>query len=295
MDEATDTRLENELLVVFTRKSVWDHVLGVLSRWHTLLLTALGIFGVIWTMFEAPAYLLESDLSDSRFYVGALLASVFGAIVWTIREYTHDCPPGFEHESLGARRIAQLQRTRWEHRLAAQLLQDVLTDLDDELAALSEGRVFVPIESAPDFRQYISWAGLGPSSVLRMVDVGQKLLVLDLPSALGAANSPSKPREIRATVYRIRDLYAETVAFERGRRAVKPPDGAERLHELQLGWTDPVREGVRQMFEYFERVRELPLKGDQQLTFTMTMGEFASSGAFCEELDRLERLGLHLQ
>lgn len=289
--QVEDGIVRHELVMRFTRKGVWDHARGLLARWRAFSFTAIAIFGVLWTGIEAPAYLLKADLRDARFYIGAIFVSLVGAAIWTARSYVHDCPAGFEHESLSARRIAQLQRERWEHRLANELLQDVLRDLDDELAALSEGRVFVHIERQLDPPEYIQWVGLGPNNVQRMVAVAKKLLIHDLPTALGSEDEGRKPLAIRAVVYRIRDLYRETVAFERSRRAVEPPAGAEHLHELQLGWTEPVRDGVRQMFDFFAKVLSLGSLDEQQVAFTVTMDEPPNLQAFNLELDRIESTG----
>lgn len=61
--------------------------------------------------------------------------------------------------------------------------------------------------------------------------------------------------------------------FERLRQAVLPPEGTERLHELQFGWTDPVRSGVQQMFEYFARILSLKSLADGEVTFEVKMDE----------------------
>lgn len=287
----SDGIVANKLVVKFTRKSFFDHVVGVAHKWRTFLLTAVAIFGV-WMTAEAPAYFLDAALRDGSFYLGGVTISLAGALFWTIRAYLRDCPVGLEHESPNARRIAQVQRARWEYRLARQLLQDVLLDLDDELAALADGRVFVPVERKPDPTDYAEWAGLGPANVLRMLEVAQQLLVLDLPTALGSPDNDGKPREIRNVVYRIRDLYRATLAFEQSRRSVEPPEGAERLHELQFGWTDPVRDGVRQMFGFFEAVLDLESIKDAEVAYTVTMDSPANVQKFNEELERLTARGL---
>jgi len=283
-----DAPSQNELFMSFICKSFWDHVRGFASLWRTFLLTALGVFGVIWTCFEAPSYFLHANLSGGSFYVGAIAASIIVAGGWTAREYLHVCPPGFERESKAAQRIAHLQRPRWEHALARQLLRDVLLDIDEELAALSDGRVFVLIEQQPSWPEYIHWVGLGPDNALRMVQVASQLIVSDLPLALGSAEETYKPQSIRKVIYRIRDLYRETVAFERSRRAVQPPEGAERLHNLQLGWTDPIRNAVKQLFEFFDEILSLPSLEGQAVSFTVTIDEPENLSEFLAELSRLQ-------
>ena len=53
-------------------------------------------------------------------------------------KFNPDCPDSFKDESTAVKRIVQIQRTRWEHRLAQQLLKEKLLDLDNELYAISE-------------------------------------------------------------------------------------------------------------------------------------------------------------
>ena len=278
---------QTSVVAHFTYKGMMDHARALATHWRFFVLTAIGIYGALWTVFEAPAFLAGANLRNRGFYLSTFVVAVVGAFVWTIRNYVRDCPPGFEHESRAAQRIAQVQRPRWEHRLAGQLLTDIMLDLDDELQALSQGRVFVPVERRPDFAEYVEWAALAPDNLLRMVDVAQRLLILDLPTALASDDEAGKPHAIRTVVYRIRDLYRETVAFERSRRAVAAPEGAERLHELQLGWTDPVRDAVRQMFDFFDRILALEKTDNQTVAFTVVIGEPPNVDAFCKELDRI--------
>lgn len=142
-----DGLVANELVARFTHKSLWDHLCSLAVKWPLFSLTSLAVFGVLWTLLEAPAYLLETNFRGARFYIGAIVASLLCGAFWTVRSYLRGCPEGIERESTQARRIAQVQGARWEYRLAKQLLQDALRDLDDELAALSVGRVFVLIEA----------------------------------------------------------------------------------------------------------------------------------------------------
>ena len=179
--------LSNQLVAHFSRKTVLDHAKGLLRHWQLFAATAVSIFVALYAVLEAPSFFLETDLRGARFFYGSIIASVFCAGLWTVRTYLNDCPAGLEKESAKARRIAQVQRARWEYRLADCLLKDVLLELDDELVALSQARVYVPIARKPDLGDYIEWMKLGPPNLLRMIEVGQRLLVLDLPTALGSS------------------------------------------------------------------------------------------------------------
>ena len=114
-----DGRIVNEMVMQFCRKGFRDHLTGIATRWGTYSLTAISVFTVLFTGIQAPAYFLKIDFGDPRLYLGTIIGSLLVALFWTVREYLNDFPAGSENESRAARRIAQLQRARWEHRLTA--------------------------------------------------------------------------------------------------------------------------------------------------------------------------------
>jgi hypothetical protein len=288
-DEAPISR-EGEM--TFTRKSVLDHIQGVLSRWRPMLLTAVSVFGVTWTMSEAASYFLHADLSGVGRLLTVLVFSVIASVVWAVSSYISDAPQGFADESHAVRRIAQLQPKRWEALLARQLLRDALERYDEELQAARENRVFVPIEAKLTPEEYVDWSRRRMENLSRMLEVGTRLLVLDFMGAVMSVYSDHKPAQIRSVVYRIRDFYAATVQFELDRHRVQPPDGAERLHELQSDWSNPIREGVQQLYGILDRLIDLDLKKDSRLDLTITMDSPPHVDEYGAEISRLERDGV---
>jgi hypothetical protein len=125
--------VSSETHMGFSYKTGWEHVRCVLARWRSLLLTALAVFGGVWTIVEVSAYFLDIDLRGPLLYAVAAVAALASAVGRTIYAYLHGCPDGLEEESAAARRIAQIQRPQWEFRLARQLLQD-------KLQTICEGR-----------------------------------------------------------------------------------------------------------------------------------------------------------
>lgn len=212
------------------------------------------------------------------------------ALVHAIHVYLHACPEGLEEESAVARRIAQVQRPHWEFRLGRQLLTEKLHALDAELRDMLEGRMFIGIGKRLSLEEYLSWAQTRPDNLLRMVDVARQLLLVDLPSVLtGQEGRPAEPATILSVVNRIRDLYAVTVTYERDMRAVAPPDELTSLHALQVGWTNPIRDGMQQMFHFLDAVLSLSPRGNHEVDFTIKLDAPPNVDAFCAELDRLTR------
>lgn len=280
----------SEVHMQFSCKTVWDHMCCVLARWRLLMLVALAVFGALWTIVEASAYFLNIDLRGWLLYTLAGVAALGSALVRAIYAYLHECPDGLEGESAIARRIAQVQRPHWEFRLGRQLLEDKLHALDAELRDVLSRRVFVGVGRRLSIGDYFSWAQTRPDNLLRMVDVAKHLLLVDFPSVLTAQEGrPAEPAAILSVVNRIQDLYAVTVTYEREMHAIAPPDEFRALHALQAGWTNPIRDGMQQMFHFLDAVLSLGPMGSHEVDFTIKFDAPPNIDAFCHELDRLTR------
>lgn len=283
-----DGVISNQSEMQLSRKTLWDHIGGIAVRWPQFVVAFVAVFGVFWTVTETATYFVNADFRGFRFYAVVVGFSFVAAACWVYRLYVNAYPPGFDTESPRARRIAQLQRTKWEFLLAHELLSSALRDLDDEFAALSEERVFVPITRRMDVTEYMEWVGLASDNLSRMVDIAQKLLVVDFATALGCSDFDARPAAIRSTVRRVRELYSDSIAFERSRREVQPPEGWESLYALQFGWSDPIRDGVRQLFDMLDQAIAIDKKAKKPtLQFTVVLGEPQNTAPFCAEVERL--------
>jgi hypothetical protein len=151
-----------------------------------------------------------------------------------------------------------------------------------------EGRVFIPVTRQLSTEDYFSWARTRPDNLLRTVEVAKQLLLADFPLAIASQEGRSAdPAAILSVVNRIRDLYAQTVAYEKDSHAIATPDALVILHALQVGWTDPIRDGMQQMFQFLDTVLSLKTGGDHKVSFTIKIDAPANVEAFCHELDRL--------
>jgi len=281
---STETRMQ------FSHKSLWDHAVCVLAHWPSLLLTALAVFGALWTVVAASSYFLDVSLRGWGLFAITIALALSSASCRAIYAYHHGCPEGLEDESSAARRIAQIQRPKWEFHLARRLLDDKLRGLDRELKDIIERRVFIPIDRRLSATDYMDWVETRPESALRMIDGTQQLLVVDFPLAIASQKGrPADPSAILSVVNRIRDLYAESVAFERATHAVAPPNAFQAAHALQVGWTDPIRNGVQQLLQFLDTVLTLDPRSDHEVSFKITYGEPPNVVGFCKELARLQR------
>ena len=136
----------------------------------------------------------------------------------------------------------------------------------------------------------MEWGRLRQKNLRKMIEIAKTLLVMDLSSSINSKKDhPAESPAIIATVRRISNLYAETIIFERQNHAVEPPEGLERLHALQFGWTAPIRDGVHQVFEFLDSLIELDTRKKEKVDFTITFGSPPNVDRYCDELDRLSR------
>lgn len=249
--------------------------------WHIFLST-------MW-WHSTTSYFLKIDLTGPKPYIGMALLSLMAALVYTGRRYVHTVPEGFEPESRMIQRLAHLKRPRWEYRLGLNLLRDRLSSTDQKLSELLAGRRHVPISRKLEPSEYMKWLTIRPANLLRMVAVAKALLVFDLPNAMMARdNSEVYPQQILQSVERIDQFYLQIYEFELEGFSIEPPEGFEKIHQIQNGWTQVIREGVHQMFDFLQQVLDADLKKKNALiAFTITIEAPTRLKEFEEELDRL--------
>ncbi|NQT20907.1 MAG: hypothetical protein HQ592_14465 [Planctomycetes bacterium] len=273
----------------FSHKTWWHHVRGVFGRPLELLGAITAIFGTLWTVGEASIQLLEFNPRGWYSYLALFASSLFGAIAWQVYRYVNLCPPGLEGTSRKARRIAHLQRPKWEFALAKALLAERVAPIDRECGDLLDGNVFVLATKPRDFMDYFRWLQSRTDNLSRMLEAAKFLLLHQLPSSMqSSAESHALPDRILAAVDAVARFYRETVEFERSSHAIIPPDDFVKLHRLQLGWAEPIRGGVLQMFRFLHRMCELDPDKEETVQFTIEFKEPPNVDEYCAELGRLE-------
>lgn len=217
------------------------------------------------------------------------LLSVLVAFGWEVSEYLQSCPDGLENTSPRAQRIAHLQRTKWEFELAKILLAQRLGPIDREYTDLLNNATFVSSERPEDLRAYLRWIGSRHDNLFKMLEVAQQLMLRKLPLALVSTKDKAAcPKAILSAVESLVIFYRDTVEFERQSRTVLPPPPFRRLHELQFGWTQPIRDAVLQLFQLMQQICDVDADTNVQIAFTITFPEPPRVNEFCAELNSLE-------
>lgn len=273
----------------FSYKTLGDHLHDFLRRPLPILVFAVAIFGVLWTFGEAAIQLTDANPRGWFSYGLLIAASVIASLMWNGYLYLHRVPEGLDDVSPHAQRIAHLQRPRWEFRYAKSVLAQLLGPIDRECRDLLDGKVSVLAERPRDFREYVSWLQGRPDNMLRMLEIANQLMLIDLPKALTSTkDKPASPKNILDVSLAIQRFYQETVNCERSSLAILPPEECQRLHQLQVGWSQPIRDAILQLFDYLQQICELDYRKNSYLQYTIEFGECPNIDEFCTELNRLE-------
>lgn len=273
----------------FSYKTIWNHLYCFTKRPLPILVVTAAIFGAFMTFSEATILFTDAMPRGWGTYGALFGVSLFISLFWNAYQYLHYIPEGFENVSAYAQRLAHLQRPLWEFRLAKTLLAQRLAPLERELRDMEAGRLFVIAKKPKNLRSYIRWSNARIENLVNMLSVAQQLLLNDFPAALQSTiDKHANPKTILGAVETLARFYGETVKFERSSRAVMPSENLRKLHQHQLGWSEPIRDGVRQLFQFLQQMCECNPDGDNHISFTIVFDEPPGCSQFREELIRLK-------
>jgi len=273
----------------FSKKSLLIHLRDFfLPLWPIFTIT-IAIFGVLWTFSEAIIQFTDSLPLGWRSLLILLVSSFLLALFWNLYRYLNRLPMGFEQVSKHSKRIAHLQKSKWEFLLAKSLLEEKIGPLDRELEDLIAGKQFVPASKPESFLSYYYWLGSRPRNMNNMLEVANKLLIDDFPKSLQSSEKkPANPLTILHAVETLARFYRDTIEYERSSRAILPSEKLSNLHSLQLGWTEPIRAAVRQLFDFLDDICMFNPKSGEQISFVIKFEEIPNIDEFLAEVKRLE-------
>ncbi|MCP4678232.1 MAG: hypothetical protein GY854_22505, partial [Deltaproteobacteria bacterium] len=242
-----DPITENAATFAFSYKTLWDHTVGVLSRPLALVTFASASFGGLWSIYEASVSSLNLQANRLVAYAWILGIAVVCSVIARIWAYINTCPDGLEDLSPAARRVAHLQRTKWEFRFAKSVLAQLISPIDREWQDIRNDNVYMVATPPRDCRSYFKWLSGRTENLFRMLRVAKKTMLFEIPKALTSTEEEhAGPKKILDSLQTITQLYRESVAFEKSSLAIIPPEEFEKVHELQAGWSEPIRDAVHQ-------------------------------------------------
>ncbi len=284
-----DLKLMYRASIEFPHKTILQHVVSIFSRPVALCVTFMCVLGSIWLAAEIAIELLGTEIVGYKALFQIVGLSLVLSFLRQVSNYTKECPRGFEQTSQRAQRIANLRPNKWESRLALQLLAERIGPIDRECRRLLDRQAIVASEKRFDFAEYWGWNTSRSQNMQVMIRHTNNLLVREfIPSVVSTSSIPAEPLKILAAVEALERLYLGTVQFERATMSVTPPTGCEKAHSLQLGWAEPVRDAVLQLFRVLEHLRTLDPTSDELHELSISFKSPPSFEAYLEECDKLE-------
>ena len=176
-DDLDEPIANNSAIFAFSYKTLWDHTVGVLSRPLLFLTFASASFGGLWSMYEVTVTSLNLEANRLAAYAWILGVSIVCSAIARIWAYINTCPDGLEDLSPTARRIAHLQRPKWEIRFAKSVLAQLISPIDREWQDIRNENVYVVATPPRDFRTYFKWLSGRPENMFRMLRVANKTML----------------------------------------------------------------------------------------------------------------------
>jgi hypothetical protein len=276
--------------VTFSYVPLRNHAIEILKRpwcvvWHTL--SSLGIAWLIWSIVAAFQGWQTIAAIPLATIVAASLAC---GIAISVYYYINEAPAGLGQVNKRARRLAHLRPLKWEYRMAQSLLAERISPLNQELQQMTSGSLFIEGRRCPNLASYLEWLETRANNLQRLVAVFTEVMIEQLPRAVcSTSKMEAEPLRILNAVDAVARVYEDTINLERDARAVIPPEGWERLHEIQLRWTDPFRKAIVEQFDNLQRIIDVDPEDDAHISLVVELGELPHSEEFGIEMDRLHR------
>lgn len=285
---SNDPRIAQQ--VSFYKKSLVEHSHQCLCMyWRRFAATALAVLGCLWMIVELGSYFLGWHL-EGLTLLGLLLgASLAASILATVSAYRQHCPVRFENESAKARKIAHLQPARWEAGLVKEMLLSRLPTIRSRYNALEKNEIFVGL-STPivDIQQYVIWSQARFDDIKAILRVYKNIVFGKLMPSVLAGDRPASADSIKESVDAVIELYSRIVDFEYSAVAVRPPEILKRAHELQLGWTSPIRDAIEELVDLMQAIEGIDLRSsDPVLRYNFVIESLPRMDEFNAEMDRL--------
>jgi hypothetical protein len=270
-------------------KNVIIHFLYAFADWQYFANQFFVSIGLLVMLIEAADLLKIVTLKGQYATVSIIIISLLFSIVRTFQKHNNFVPEGFENESKSAQRITNRMGFLWEFKLALILLKDKIFTADNSLSDIFENRTFIPITKSLSLPDYIEWIKLRPTNMLLMIETFKKLLYELINSITHPDGVAGAHLKILNAVESIGKLYACTVEFEVESRSLQPPAIFKRIHEIQKGWTKPVRQGIYQMINFLEKGAQIKKEKELKIKFDIKLGAPEAIQEFSEELNRITR------
>ncbi len=245
-----------EHTITFTETSFLDR----LKEFAPFLPREIPIFAAVtisfWGVAEVLSELGGEAISLKVLAIPALATAFTVALYKAIQKYRSSVPDALFDESSVSQSVHRKGRYGWQFDLALQMLSERINSSDRMLQRIENGASFVAPQ-ALDQKEYLVWIRRRPEILLRLLRSVAVQCTSELPSILAKPQSKTFLSDLKDSVSQLSKLYQETVAFELESHSVDPPDELSSAHEMTYGWSNPIRDGIREFLGVLEEISQI--------------------------------------
>lgn len=255
----------------------------------------LGAFGATVTALWGLAGVLAAATNErvplERLAAWALLTGFAVAMYRAYRTQTTYVPEALKAESPRVQNIFRRQRCGWNAALARAMLLDRIDSTEATLERIKRGAEYITPHRL-ERHEYMTWLRTRPEAMQRLVRSAMVLVTHTLPAVIGRATGKEDLTAVRNEIEALARVYGSARDLEIECFRILPPDGFAAIHEMTHGWTDTIRESVREFCEVLDSLenvdRKQLLKGDvPSPRFNITVASPENLEEFNRRLDEI--------
>lgn len=174
----------------------------------------------------------------------ALLTAFVVSAYKAFLKYRAWVPEALTSESNATQAIFRNGKSGWQFALTGQMLTERLAASDRTLNRVALGSEFLAPKRLA-LEEYSQWLQDRPETLLRLVRSVAIQCTSELPAILASTRSADQLADLKSGAVQLAALYKFAADFEVDCHSVQPPEPFDELHKMTYGWSEPIRNGIR--------------------------------------------------
>lgn len=261
----TDGIAHEEHSVTFNKLGPWERAQEFLRYLPRELPAFASVTLSFWAITEILIVIVENQVDRAALAAPAAVVGAIAALFRAYRSYQAYVPNVLYGEGIKAQRLYRKRKLGWQWSIAREMLWNRVRPLDSELDRIRRGAEFVEPKRILN-SEYFEWLRSRPDALGRLIHAATAQCTRDVPAVIGGAVSEDQLEDMKIQIQALADLYAKTTRFERECHAIMPPEDFAGVHEMTYGWTDSIRQGIRQFIDIVTEFGELDKATIKEIT-----------------------------
>lgn len=278
--------------IIFTEKRWYESLseyVNYLWKSKNFFITSVVSF---WAFARVLIATTDNNVSLRSF---ALSVFVFSIAVTMYRAYLEQkeyVPEPLKSESLKTKKIFKKQQCGWNIELAKQMLEERIKESEATLNRIKKGTKFIKPKEI-EYQDYIIWLKTRPEIIERLLKSTTSLCIKELPSIIAKTTSENELQNLKSEIEALEDLFESVKNSEIECHEIIPPEEFESLHEMTYGWTDPIRDGIKQLIDILNKIanidKEKLINGTVKVpSLIIEIDEPQNIDEFCRRIEDIE-------